>query len=206
MLSTEDFISRYQKYTDNDLLEIETSIDNYSEEAKKAFNIVVNQRGGKEKLLRLKNEKIALSNEIIRVNKTIIKLYTPETDASFFKKMITSDVLSREQLDEVIENTYLEIKTNREEIEIKSKTIGQSIIGTIVASLIGGLVWGLQLIYSPRIFLILLAGIALICYGIIKLFTKKSHKNTAVLIASIIAVCLALVVGQILYRIIGYQE
>jgi len=93
-----------------------------------------------------------------------------------------------------------------EDKKIKPRTVIGSIIGCIVAGLIGGTLWGLQMIYSGRIFYILLIGLVLLCYGIIKISTKQTKKNTVVLIATVISVVLSLLIGQLLYDIIGYQK
>jgi len=71
---------------------------------------------------------------------------------------------------------------------------------------VGGSLWGLQLIYSKKVFVILLIGLVLLCYGIIKFSTKQSNKNVVVVITTIVSVLMAIIIGQFIYEIVGYQK
>jgi hypothetical protein len=126
-------------------------------------------------------------------------------DASFIKKMTSSNILSPEKVHEIIDNEYSVVQLVLEDKKIKPRTVFGSIIGGLIASLIGGVLWGLQIIYSKRIYYILLFGLVLLCYGIIKVSTRQSKKNSVVLITTIISVILSLIFGQLLYEIIGYK-
>jgi hypothetical protein len=204
MLTVQDFVLKYEKYTDDELLEIHSSLHDYSDEAKEGFKIVVAKRGGEDTLLKLKEEKKVMASEIARINNHISKLIAPGVDVSFIKKMVPSEILSPETYDVVINDAFYRWKADFEDKEVKPNTIFGSIVGGIVASIVGGIFWGLQLIYSKKIFGILVVGIAIVCYAIIRLFARKSYKNNVVFITAIIAVCMALVVGYLLYDIVGY--
>ena len=65
--------------------------------------------------------------------------------------------------------------------------------------------WGLQMIYSKRMFYIFFVGLALLSYYLIKALTKQTKNNSFVFIATIISVILALFIGQLLYEIVGYR-
>ena len=64
----------------------------------------------------------------------------------FLKKIITSDVLSSEKAHEIIGNKIVEIRVEEEDKKIKPSTVIGSIFGGGIASLIGGVLWGLQMI------------------------------------------------------------
>ena len=89
--------------------------------------------------------------------------------------------------------------------KVDSKTIVKAAVGGSISSLVGGAFWGLQLIYSNRIFIILVVGLALLCYGIVKLVVKKSKENKVVVIASLISFMLAILLGTFIFQIVGYQ-
>lgn len=78
-------------------------------------------------------------------------------------------------------------------------------VGATVGAIVGGILWGLQMIYSNAIFAMIFIGLILLCYGIVKISTKQSYKNTVVLIATIISIVLAILIGQLLYEVIGYR-
>jgi hypothetical protein len=52
-------------------------------------------------------------------------------------------------------------------------------------------------------FYILVIGLALLSYGLIRLFTKQSKANVVVLVATALSVIGALVMGQLLFEMYG---
>ena len=106
----------------------------------------------------------------------------------------------------IIDQKFLEIEAEIDDKKIKPRTIIGGVIGGLIAIVVGGTLWGLQLIYSQRIFYVFGVGLALLCYSTIKLITKQSKKNTFVIVASVISFILAVLLGQLLYNIVGYRE
>jgi hypothetical protein len=49
MLSVEDFVSKYEEYTDEELFEVYENISTYSKQAQDALSIVISSKGGQEK-------------------------------------------------------------------------------------------------------------------------------------------------------------
>jgi hypothetical protein len=206
MFSTDELINKYEWYSDEDLYDLHQNIGNYSNEAKEALDVVLSQRGGLEELVSRIKEKRALFAELHRIRTAVKNLYNPGVDVSFLKKMIPSPILSQEETDKEIESAWQQIINEQEDLKVKPATIFGSIVGGIIGAGLGGVLWGAQLIYSGRIFWIFLAGLILISYGMVWMFTKKSKKNTAVIIATALSVILALVIGHTLYAIIGYKQ
>ncbi|MGE5109119.1 MAG: hypothetical protein ACM3H8_16395 [Sphingobacteriales bacterium] len=206
MLSVSDFVSKYQNYSDEELYDVHLNINGYSDEAKKALSIVLENKGGIDPLLKRLEEKRIVDNEIKRIKKETAELGSQGIDSSFIKATTTSDILSAEKVNEIIDNKYVEVETELADKKINPRTIVGSVIGGGIASLVGGILWGLQMIYSQRIFYMLFVGLILLCYGIIRLSTKQSKKNTVVVIATIASTILAVLIGQLLYEMIGYQS
>ena len=96
-------------------------------------------------------------------------------------------------------NTIAEIKDK----SITSRTIIGSIIGTLIASVICGTIWGLSIIYSGTMYFILIPGLILISYLIIRLITKQSRNNTLVFIATFLSAFLAIIFGIGLYYLVN---
>jgi hypothetical protein len=205
MFTKEQLIAKYENYSDEELLEIYADLQDYSEEARDAFNVVLAKRGGEETLIRLKEKKFIHGQELHRIEDAVARLTTPDVDPSFLKKMITSDIFGEEEMEAIIINSYLKVRADQEDVEVKPNTIYGSVFGGIIASIVGGIFVGLQFIFSNRIFIILIFGAALLCYWIIYLFTKKSIKNPSVLITTVISFVIAMVLGKLLYLMIGYQ-
>ena len=204
MLTVQDFIAKYETYTDEELFQINATISDYSEEAKNALEAVLKKRGGLETITKGLEDKAFIAKETTRVEKEVTKLSGKGTNADFLKTLIKSDILPEEQVHDIIDTKFAEVEAEEEDMKIKPRTVFGSIIGCGIASVVGGILWGLEMIYSNRIFYILVFGLAVLCYGIIKFLTKQS-KNDLVIIATVIAVILALGIGRILYNIIGYQ-
>jgi hypothetical protein len=201
MLTVNDFVLKFQNYTDQKLLEIHANQGGYSEEAKEAMQIVLQNKGGLEPLLqRVENRKV-IENEIKKIERDVKKLGSKGVDASFIKNTTVSKILSPESVEKIIDNKYEEVEQELEDRKIKPRTILGSVIGGLIASIIGGILFGLQMVYTNRIFYIFIIGLFFLCYGIIKLFTKQSKNNIVVLLSSIISSILAIVIGLFIHEI-----
>jgi hypothetical protein len=206
MFSVEDFVLKYGKYTDEEILNVHSNISDYSNEAKIALDKVINGRGGLDSLLKKAESKSILLNEEKRIAKETEYFGKQGIDASFINTVTSSAILSEEKVKEIIDRKYAEVEAEMDNTKIKPRTIVGSIIGGGIASIIGGALWGLQMIYSKRIFYIFFGGLVLLSYYVIKASTNQNEKNNFVFIATIISVIVALLIGQFLYEIFGYQS
>lgn len=206
MLSKKELITKYQQYSDRELLEIYSNREGYSVEANEALDFVLESKGGFETIKNNLLEQKIISDEIERIKLETEKLSSKETNAEFIKSLVSSAILSKKRVNEIVDSKYREFEAHLEDTKIDSKTIVRAAIGGAIASIIGGIFWGLQLIYSKRIFIILVFGLALLCYGVVKLVVKKSKENQVVLIASLISFILAIFIGTLIFQIVGYQE
>ena len=119
--------------------------------------------------------------------------------------MIGSEILLESKKNSIVKQTFEEITQEWEDKKIKPRTLLGGGLAAGIASLIGGILWGLQMMWSGRIFSIFLVGLVLLCYGLIRLFTKQSHKNIAVLILTAISAVIALIIGQLMFDVFGRQ-
>ncbi len=205
MFSVDDFVLKYKKYTDEELLDINSNILGYSNEAQIALGRVIYSKGGLESLLKKAESKAILLNEENRIAKETMDFGKEGIDASFIKTVTSSTILSEEKVKEIIDRKYVEVEAEIEDKKIKPSTIIGSITGGGIASIIGGAFWGLQMIYSKRMFYIFFVGLVLFSYYVIKALTKQTKNNSFVFIATIISIILALFIGQLLYEIVGYR-
>ena len=205
MFSVDDFVLKYEKHTDEELLNIHSEISGYCNEAQIALDKVINRKGGLENLLKKAESKAILLNEEKRIAKETEHLGKQGIDASFIKTITNSTILSEEKVKEIIDREYEEVEAEIEDKKIRPRTIIGSIIGGGIASIIGGTLWGLQMIYSERMFVIFFIGLGLLSYSLINALTKQTKNNSFVFIATIISVILSLFIGQLLYEIFGYQ-
>lgn len=202
MFTIEDFVDQYKHYTDEELMAIHINLDGYSQEAQEALNLVIGSKGGMEALVQRLEQKKIVEREIQRIRKETASFGGRGVDATFIKQVTSSEILPAEKVTEIIETQYAAVEIELEDKKIKARTIIGSLIGAVIASVVGGVLWGLVMIYAPTISiyitLLLLIGLTLLCYGVIKVSTKQTKRNIIVLIATIISIILAIFIGSLL--------
>ena len=204
MLTIEDFIAKYEAYSDEELYIIHKDAANYSADAGKALNIVIEKRGGFDALTKRLEEKAIVENERNRIANEAIKFGLEGVDASFLKNTSNSSILSKEEVNEIIEKNTAMASAIVEDKKVNSETVVKSLIGCGMASILGGAFASLQFIYFGATSVLMVIGVALICYGTVKFVSKKSYNNTAVLLASFVAFILSYLLAYGAYAIFGY--
>jgi hypothetical protein len=204
MLTVEDFVNKYGTYSDEELYDVQNNLNNYSEEACKALDIVMEKKGGLDSLIKRLDTKATITIEKKRIAGDAAKLGLNGVDASFLKNTTTSTILSKEELHEIIETNVEKAESIIEDKKVNAETIMKSILGCALASLVGGAFASLQLLYFNATSYLLITGMCLLCYGIVKFVTKKSYNNTAVILASFIAFVLSYLLGSLAFSIFGY--
>lgn len=112
MLFAKDFITAYEKFTDEELVHIHSIINSYSKEAQKALDVVLKNKGGIEAVLGRVEEKQRIAAEVERISNAV-KTQGNAADSQFIKKMITSSFLPEDKVMDIIENRYVEDKVVR---------------------------------------------------------------------------------------------
>jgi hypothetical protein len=204
-MTRQDLINTYTSFSDDELLEAYHNPDDYTTEAKEVLTLIIENRGGIENLLTKERLQNAIFLETESIKQQVRRLRTPEVDVEFLNKVIKSEKLDESKKLFIIKQTFDEITHEFEDKKIKPRTLFAGGLAAGVASLIGGILWGLQMMWSGRIFAIFLVGLVLLCYGLIRLFTKQSHKNIAVIILTTISVVIALIIGQLMFVTFGRQ-
>ena len=204
MLTVEDFTSKFDKYSDLELYAINKDINNYSDEAKQALEVILLKRGGIDLIERKLKDEAVVQNEKRRVATEAATLRMNGVDAEFLKKTTTSSILSNEELNSIIDTNVAVAEFHLEDKKIDSNFIVKCILACAVASLFGGAFISLQFLYLGATSVLMVIGLALICYGVVKWVTKKSYNNAAVVIASLLAFVLSYLLGFLVYSIFGY--
>ncbi len=204
MLTTQDFVAKYDTYSDEELYYVHHNIDNYSDDAGKALDIIMEKKGGLDSLIKRLEAKAIITNEKRRIANEAAKLGLNGVDASFIKNTTTSSILSKEELHDIIETNVEKAEAIVEDKKVNSETIMKSILGCGFASLVGGAFTCVQFLYFGATSHILAGGMGLICYSVVKLVTKKSYNNTAVILASFVAFIFSYLIGSVAFSIYGY--
>jgi hypothetical protein len=204
MLTTKDFIAKYKTYSDEELYVIYTNAANYSAEANEALYIVIDKKDGLQALIKRLEAKAVIDNEKLRIASEATKLGLGGVDASFIKNTTSSTILSKEEVNEIIEKNAVKAALQVEDNKVNAETIFKSIVGCGLASIVGGAFASIQFVYFGATSILLIIGTALICYSIVKLLTKKSYNNSAVLLSSFVAFIISYFLGQLALLIFGY--
>jgi superoxide dismutase len=204
MFSIIDFKEKYKKYSDEELLEIHSTNADYSNEANTALDEVIEAKGGMEALLKRLEQKNIVPNEIKRISKEINSLGDATNDATFLKTVIKSNILTDEELNKIIDEKFAIYEANKKDKTITSKTIVVGAASSILASVVCGGLFGLLLIYTGAYHVLFFVGLFFLCYGVIKLITRQSSNNAAILIFSVVATILSIVIGFLLYNYFGF--
>ena len=200
MLSKEDFISQYQGYTDEQLHHIYSNPGDYSPEAQEAVLVVIDKKGGLEKLgFRVKNRQQIVA-EINRIGNEAAKMLRSDVDPDFIRKMITSEILPPEETTTIVENAISMVESEKSDAKITTRTVLGSLLGLLLASVVGGLASAVVIRLLPDriplvIVVLLVIGLALLCYAIVKACTRQSNRNRLVLITTIIAAIFSVFIG-----------
>jgi len=201
----DELIERYSKYSDSELMNVYKNKSGYTEDARKALEIVIENKGGFNTLKERYNELIKKEEEKRRLHRKANQLYKKGNTKNDINSIIHSEILSTEEIQEITDLVSSRIEAEKKDVEIKTSTYIGSILGGILGGTIGGVLWGLQLIYSGHIFYLFAIGLVIISYGFIKFFTKQSKNNIVVLILTVISVFYALILGFYIYQIFGYR-
>lgn len=203
MLTEKDFIEKFQNYSDDELYNISSNIDGYSEEAQSALKKVIESKGGLDRLTTSIDEQKKIATEIKRIQIETNKLGSGGFDEEFIKKTATSNILSKEQVQEIIDKQYDHLTAEVEDKKIDPQTIGRCVAGGIISSLVCGIAFGTFIIFTGAISILIIIGLALACFAIVKAIVKKSSNNSAVILTTLISFIIAFTVGYFLFQFIG---
>jgi hypothetical protein len=190
----------YRKYSDEDLIEAYSTMMDYSGKPTKEMLTAIETRGGLEKFLNELEFKRIHQSEIGRIRKHVHELCKKGLTLDSIKSSITSETLSENEVDSIIQKRFDEYQFHVSDTKITAKTIYGSLFGFILGTLLGSLF--LTLVYSFFATLIFFPIILtyIICYFTIKFFTKQSRSNAVVFVASFLAtIASALLASGITY-------
>jgi len=203
MLTKQDFIEQYEQYSDEELYMMLQNKSQYSQEGQSAMDEVIESKGGIERLEDIIQQKQLVYREKVRIGNEVKKLAVTAVDEEFLQKMITSTILPPQEVQQVINEAFAQVRHYQKDVGITPRTIFGSVLGGSIGAIVGGLIWGLQLIQMQRMFFVLAFGLFILSYSLIRLFTKQSKNNTVVLIASCVSTGIAIGLGFMIYQMFG---
>jgi len=187
----------YKKYSDKEILESYTTMMDYSGKADKDILLEIESRGGIDTLKVRIKEADKIPNEIKRIGKEFFKIQqeNPNLNVDDIKNLITSELVSEKEKNQVIDLNYRNFSKLKKDEKITTRTIIGSIIGSLISILIGTIILYNSVISTSKIFYAVPVFIFGIAYLLIRLFTKQSSNNIIVFLASMLSAIIATVLG-----------
>ncbi len=185
----------YNEYTEDELIEVYSTMIDYSGKADPKVLEEIEKRGGLNNFLEKIRQREINKEESNRVLNELIKLNREGFGLDKIKKTITSEIWTKQHLNAFIENRYI-----RHQLFVSDKTIDRdvilkSIFGILLASVVGSMLWAFSMILLKTVLYPILIGIYFISYLIIRGLVGKSHNNGMVLFAGVTATIISFIVG-----------
>jgi hypothetical protein len=185
----------YNEYTEDELIEVYSTMIDYSGKADPKVLEEIEKRGGLNSFLDKIKQREINKEESNRVLNELIKLNREGFGLDEIKKTITSEIWTKQHLNAFIENRYI-----RHQLFVSDKTIDRDIIlksifGILLASVVGSMLWAFSIIFLKAVLYPILIGIYFISYLIIRGLVGKSHNNGMVLFAGVTATIISFIVG-----------
>ncbi|HEY6902299.1 MAG TPA: hypothetical protein VI233_16700, partial [Puia sp.] len=98
MLSKQDFVEQYEGYTDEQLYHIYSNADDYSPEAQEALIIIIEKKGGLDRLTHSVTNRQKIVGEINRIGQETAKMLRNGVDPDFIRSVMASEILESEEV------------------------------------------------------------------------------------------------------------
>jgi hypothetical protein len=192
---------KYMKFSDEDLYEsYQTTLD-YSGKLNKELILEIERRGGLDELKKSIQIKEMYPLEVKRIFQMVREMRLDGKSLDVIQSEITSDLIPANELTEISAKQFHSMEAYEKDRSINKETLVRAIVGIVIASSVNTLIWFYSIISSGQMFFILIPGLALISFGILKLLTKKSARNTLVYLGTFFSVLIGLIIGTAICRL-----
>ncbi|ALR31772.1 hypothetical protein ATE47_15165 [Chryseobacterium sp. IHB B 17019] len=186
----------YSKFSEQDLIESYNNQVDYQGKPSRELLEEISLRGSLQELQTKIEDQKKLLNERNRIIREIHQHFMNKSSKQEYLLLLSSDILSKAEIQLLVEEKYIQIHQNVENLKVDSDTILYSFLGIFIASAVSSGILFLciyKFIFLAALHFYLLIPAYIINYLIIKLITKKTRDNLAVFIASFIATVLNLI-------------
>jgi hypothetical protein len=185
----------YSNYSEDELIDAYTTMMDYSGKAEENILNEIEKRGGLDKFKQAIAAKEENKKESDRVLNEIIKWNKEGLSLEEIKKTIQSELWTKSHLNAFIENRYLGHQLYLQDKNVDREVIYKSLLGLLIASFTGSILWCFSIIAMKYIFFPFLVAIYFISYFIIRGLTGKTHNNAVIFLAALFATIASFFVG-----------
>jgi hypothetical protein len=201
MPTVQELTDRYNGYSDEELYATHARMHEYTPEAREALEFVLSQKGGREALLKRINSKAESMHEIQRLTGQARTLLLAGLPPARVKDQLQSPRLAPDEIAGIVDDSVAQRERETSDRKIKPRTLIGSLFGGLLGGTVGGIVLGISMIQSHRLFVVFIAGAALLCYGFIRWFTRQTGNNSMVVAATVLASLYAFGLAWVLFMI-----
>jgi hypothetical protein len=185
----------YSNFSEDELIDAYTTMMDYSGKAEDSILNEIEKRGGLDKFKQTIAAKEENKKESDRVLNEIIKWNKEGLSLEEIKKTIQSELWTKSHLNAFIENRYLGHQLYLQDRNVDWEVIYKSLLGLLIASFTGSILWCFSIIAMKYIFFPFLVVIYLISYFITRGLTGKTYNNAVVFLAALLATIASFFVG-----------
>jgi hypothetical protein len=186
----------YSKFSEQDLIESYNNQIDYQGKPSKELLDEISQRSSLQDFQAKIEDQKTLLNERNRIIREVHQHYMNKSSKQECFSLLSSDILSKAEIQLIVNEKYVQIHQNVENLKVDSDTILYSFLGIFIASAVSSLILFLciyKFTFLAALHFYLLIPAYIINYLIIKSVTKKTRDNLAVFIATFIATVLNLI-------------
>lgn len=194
---------KYELLDEESLLTAYVNREQYNPGALSVIDQLIEEKGGPRSIQERITFQQLKEEDSEKLRKYVFDQLFEKNDKEEVRKALQSDYLQKAELDALFEKEYNRWVQWEEDKKSTTGSVLKGAIGAFVGGTIGGILWGMMMIGSGKIFIILGFGLFLCSYGFIWLFSKKPLINLGTLFLTILSVGYALILGQILVAIFG---
>ncbi len=186
----------YEKFSDEELIEAYKSMLAYSGEPSKEMQDAIEKRGGMDVFKHEMEIHKMFQDEKKRISHEVFALCGPGADVELVKKLVSSSLLSKEELDVFVEDKFVAYQAELKNKMVTKQTVWRSVIGGIVSCIAGAIIWCLLFVFmSPVIVFLFLPVVYFLNYLIVYLITKQTRKNIIVFITGLLSTIISLILA-----------
>jgi len=211
-MNSADLKKRLQKKGSIELHNALQNKQDYSEDAYRLIQEIVEERGGIQKLkanILLEQKELDKENSEEDKRNVFRQLiqdqlkYNPNLDVSETFERFKDIDIPLEEKKQIFEEEAISWDAEVKDKKITFASLTGGLIGGFIGSIVGGVFFGITLIFTQRIFLLFIFGLGVISFFFIWLFSRKSSKNMATIIITLLSTFGALILGWFLFELIG---
>lgn len=189
----------YRNYNEEDLIVAYLSVVEHTGKINDEMREAICQKFDYDEFVKKANFRTALIKEKGRVSFEVHNMVQKGEDFNFIEDNISSDILSKKELEYLIIERYYQFSLYKENNRIDKRTIYKSLLGILVSTVIGVFVLRDFVLITNEASFLLLIPLYIVNYLVIKAITGKTRDNLIVFLAVFISVILSTILPFILF-------